>query len=57
MDNDKKEEACILSNNNKINEFWNEQMFYLKFIQKSNQGNSNLKCKTCSGDTNKKDER
>lgn len=25
-----------------------------KFIQKSNQGNSNLKCKTCSGDTNKK---
>lgn len=25
-----------------------------KFIQKSNQGNSNLKCKTCSADTNKK---
>ena len=26
-----------------------------KFIQKSNQGNSNLKCKTCSDDTNKKE--
>lgn len=26
-----------------------------KFIQKSSQGNSNLKCKTCSNDTNKKE--
>lgn len=26
-----------------------------KFIQKSNQGNSNLKCKACSDDTNKKE--